>query len=236
MYEDKKFLAVLPARGGSKGLPRKNVLPLAGKPMIAWSIEAAQQSRYIDRLVVSTDDDEICDAAIAAGAEVPFMRPKELGQDDTSVYDVLFHVLDALEESYDYIVLLQCTSPLRTVADIDGCIEFCMQIGAPSCAAVVEPAKSPYWMFNLEADHKMVPLLPQEKIPYRRQDLPITYAISGLMYVSSIPWFRETKSMLAEGTIGYPTSNENTIDVDSAIDFKLAEIKLEERLHDTANQ
>lgn len=229
MYENKKILAVIPARGGSKGLPRKNVLPLAGKPMIAWTIEAAKKSRYIDRLIISTDDDEICRTAKEWGAEVPFVRPKELAEDDTSVYDVLFHALDSINESFDYIALIQCTSPLRTVEDIDGCIDFCVSRDAPSCAAVVEPAKSPYWMFELQADNKMTPLLRQDEIPYRRQDLPITYAISGLMYISKINWFRETRSMLAEGTIGYLTSNDNTCDVDSMIDFKLAEIQLAER-------
>ena len=126
MIGQQRLLAIIPARGGSKRLPRKNILDLSGKPLIAWTIEAALNSKYIDRIVVSTDDQEIANISIKHGAEVPFLRPKSLATDDASSIDTVINVLGEIEiidQHYEYIVLLQPTSPLRTEIDIDKAIE-----------------------------------------------------------------------------------------------------------------
>lgn len=143
-----KILAIIPARGGSKGVPRKNIRELAGKPLIAWTIEEAKKSKYIDRLILSTEDDEIIEVAKQYGCEVPFKRPIELAQDDTPGIDPVLHAIEQCP-GYDYVVLLQPTSPLRTVDDIDGCIEQLLSSdGTNFCVSVTEPEKSPYWMYT----------------------------------------------------------------------------------------
>ena len=126
MYEGKKFLAVIPARGGSKGVPRKNIKMLAGKPLIAWTIDEAKKSKFIDTCIVSTEDEEIKKVAENCGGCVPFLRPAELAQDSTPGIEVILHAMEKFPD-YDYIVLLQPTSPLRLVEDIDGAIEFCIK-------------------------------------------------------------------------------------------------------------
>ena len=133
MIGDKSVLALIPARGGSKGVPGKNIRPAGGKPLIAWTIEAAKCSRYIDRLILSTDDPAIVAVAKQFGCDVPFMRPAELATDQADSMVVVRHALQAIGERYDYLVLLQPTSPLRIAADIDAAVERCLQSDAPTC-------------------------------------------------------------------------------------------------------
>ena len=125
MYKNKRILSIIPARGGSKGLPNKNIRPLLGKPLIAWTIEQAKQSKYIDRIIVSTENNEIAEIAKEYGAEIPFIRPKELAMDNTPVLEAILHAMDFLEtknDSHDILLLLECTSPMRYEQDIDGVI------------------------------------------------------------------------------------------------------------------
>ena len=131
-----KVLALITARGGSKGLPRKNVLLAGGKPLIAWTVEAAVSSECIDRVVLTSDDDEIMAAAMAAGCDVPFCRPAHLASDVATSLDVVLHAIDQLP-GYEYVVLLQPTSPLRTAADIDAAFELMLETEAPSCVSAV---------------------------------------------------------------------------------------------------
>lgn len=217
-----KILAIIPARGGSKGVPRKNIRDLAGKPLIAWTIEEAKKSRYIDRLILSSEDDEIIEVAKQYGCEVPFKRPLELAQDDTPGIEPVLHAIEQCP-GYDYVVLLQPTSPLRTAEDIDGCIEKLLNSDADFCVSVTEPEKSPYWMYTLEGE-RMVPLLPQEELVVRRQDLPKVYALNGAVYVGNIMEIIETKNFLTKSTLGYVMSKENSIDIDTEIDFKLCNL------------
>jgi N-acylneuraminate cytidylyltransferase len=144
MIDNHSVLGVILARGGSKGLPRKNVRDLAGKPPIAWTIEAGQEAEYLDRLILSSDDDEIMAVAKEYGCEVPFRGPDVLAEDDTSSMDALLHALDQVE-TYDYVVLLQPTSPLRTADDIDSTIARCHQNGGTACVTVIETDKPPQW-------------------------------------------------------------------------------------------
>ncbi len=224
MINSKRVLAVVTARGGSKGLPRKNILPLGGKPLIAWTLEAARDALYVDRTVVSTDDDEIAAVAAALGAEI-IRRPSDLAVDAAPVEPAVLHALDSVGGQFDYVVLLQPTSPFREGADIDGCVEACVRADAPACIAMSEPPKSPFWMFRLEADKRLESLFPG-KMAWRRQDLPPVYSVNGVVYVARVDWLRRTRRFLAEGAIGWVMPRERTFDIDSAFDMEMAEAYL----------
>lgn len=217
-----KILAIIPARGGSKGVPRKNVRDLAGKPLIAWTIEEAKKSRYIDRLILSSEDDEIIKVATQYGCEVPFKRPLELAQDDTPGIEPVLHAIEQCP-GYDYVVLLQPTSPLRTVEDIDSSIEKLLNSDADFCVSVTEPEKSPYWMYTLEND-RMIPLLSQEELVARRQDLPKVYALNGAIYIAKISCLITTKQFVNQSAICYVMSQEKSQDIDNERDFLICEI------------
>lgn len=216
-----KILAIIPARGGSKGVPRKNIRELAGKPLIVWTIEEAKKSKYIDRLILSSEDDEIIEVAKQYGCEVPFKRPIELAQDDTPGISPVLHAIKQIP-SYDYVVLLQPTSPLRKVEDIDACIEKLFSTDADFCVSVTEPEKSPYWMYKIEHE-KMVPLLPQDELVTRRQDLPKIYTLNGAVYVAKINSLVEKKSFITTNTVAYVMSQEQSFDIDTIVDFKVCE-------------
>ncbi|TCP57851.1 N-acylneuraminate cytidylyltransferase [Tumebacillus sp. BK434] len=228
MIGAKRVLAVIPARGGSKGVPRKNIRELAGKPLLAWSIEAARQSKYIDRVILSSDDPEIIETAQAWGCEVPFIRPAELAADDTPGIDPILHALSQVP-GYDYVILLQPTSPLRTAEDIDACVEQLLRAAAPCCVTVTEPAKSPYWMYTLQANNAMQPLIQQELVT-RRQDLPKAFALNGAVYVAEAEWLKRTKSFLTEETVAHIMPSDRSFDIDTELDLFLAEALLKQRV------
>ena len=221
MIGDKKVLAVIPARGGSKGIPRKNITEVAGKPLIAWTIEAAKKSQFIDRLILSSEDDEIIAVAKQWGCEVPFRRPNELARDDTPGIDPVIHAIDRLP-GYDYIVLLQPTSPLRITEDIDQCISLCFEKKTNSCVSVSEPDKSPYWMYSINPQGVLEPLLPQEKLPLRRQECPAVYALNGAVYVADSRWLLQKKSLVSGETLAYVMPKERAIDIDNKADLLYA--------------
>lgn len=222
MINNKKILAVIPARGGSKGIPRKNIRDLAGKPLIAWTIEAAEKSKYIDKLVVSSEDDEIISVAKSFGCDDPFIRPKDLAQDDTPGIEPILHAVQKIR-GYDYVVLLQPTSPLRNVDDIDGCIHKCISQKANACVSVSEAEKSPYWMFRINENDQLSKVLNIENIPNRRQDLDRIYSLNGAIYVAKIDWLNSRKSFLTEETIGFLMPKERSIDIDTELDFQISE-------------
>lgn len=224
MIKGKSVLAIIPARGGSKGVSRKNIRMVAGKPLIAWTIEEAKKSQYIDRLILSSDDSEIIEVARQWGCEVPFVRPACLAQDDTPGIAPVIHAIETLSEKYDLVVLLQATSPLRTVEDIDGCILQLMQLEAKACVSVVEPHKSPYWMYQFDENNRLVPLLEQGYM--RRQDLPKIYALNGAVYAAESGWLRAAKSFTGPETIGFIMSQEHSLDVDSEQDLVFCEAML----------
>ena len=214
MIEGKSVLAIIPARGGSKGVPRKNVRGVAGKPLIAWSIDEAKKSGYIDRLVLSSDDAEIIETAKAWGCEVPFVRPAELARDESPGIDP-----GALPK-YDIVVLLQATSPLRSMADIDGCIQHCISNGAKACVSVSEAEQSPYWMYRLGSEGQMQPLMPENEF-VRRQDLPSTYILNGAVYVAFSDWLVEHKTFVSSETLGFVMPSERSLDIDTELDLQI---------------
>ena len=226
MINGKSVLAVIPARGGSKGVPRKNIREIAGKPLIAWTIEAAKKSAYIDRLVLSSDDAEIIEVAESWGCEAPFVRPADLARDDTPGIDPVLHALKELP-GYDYVVLLQPTSPLRTEEDIDGCIARCEEKLAPACVSVTEPAHHPQWMFTLDEAEVLAPISEQRGV--RRQDLPAVYALNGAVYVAQSAALFETRSFLGEGAHGYVMPFSRSIDIDTEQDLALATCLLQQQ-------
>jgi CMP-N,N'-diacetyllegionaminic acid synthase len=229
MLGDSSVLAVIPARGGSKGLPGKNILDLAGKPMIAWTIEAANESRCIDRLILSSDDTGIIQVAEHYGCDVPFVRPAALANDRATSIDVAIHALDTLVEQYEYIVWLQPTAPLRLAEDIDAAINLCREKAAPACVSVVAAGKSPYWMYSLEHGGAMQPIMPQDLSNCQRQELPQAYTLNGAVYVTRTDWLRRHKKFMNGGAYAHTMPPERSIDIDSELDFKIAGMLLLER-------
>lgn len=220
-------LGLITARGGSKGLPRKNVLTVGGKPLIGWTIEAALKSRFIERVVLSSDDDEIMEAAKTWGCEVPYRRPAHLANDTASSMDVVLHALGQLP-GYEYLVLLQPTSPLRTAADIDAAFELLQSTGASSCVSVCEADQSPYWMFRIKNGSKVERLLPDETSATRRQDLPPIYVLNGAIYIARVDWLRQSKNFLGEGCVAYVMPRERSLDIDNAEDLEVFRRKVEQ--------
>jgi N-acylneuraminate cytidylyltransferase len=221
MIQGNSILAIIPARGGSKGVRRKNLREIAGKPLIAWAIEAGRKSQYIDRLILSSDDPEIISMARSWSCEVPFVRPAELARDEAPGIDPVLHALSALPESYDYIVLLQPTSPFRLAEAIDGCLETCLRHHAPACVTVTEVDQSPFWMYRLDASRHLAPLIDQKSIPDRRQDLPKVYVLNGAVYVAQTAWLQQQQTFLTAETVAHIMPRERSLDVDTELDLKI---------------
>jgi len=228
MIDNKTILAIIPARGGSKGIPRKNIKLLAGKPLIAWTIEEAKKSKYIDRLILSSEDDEIIRVAKEWGCEVPFVRPKELAEDDTPGIEPVLHVINTLPEIYDYVCLLQPTSPLRSSVDIDRAIEMCIKNNSNSCVSVTEVTEHPYLMYTTNED-KLSPLFPNMDIN-RRQDLPKIFKLNGAIYFAAVNQVLNEKRLVNDKTLGYVMAKEFSIDIDNNIDFELCNNVLMKKL------
>ncbi|MGG4450420.1 cytidylyltransferase domain-containing protein [Brevibacillus porteri] len=225
MIQGKSVLAIIPARGGSKGIPRKNIIEVGGKPLLSWTIEEAKKSAYIDRLIVSTDDEEIADVARQYEGEVPFLRPKELAMDDTPGIAPVLHALELLPK-YDYVVLLQPTSPLRQVIDIDGCIEKCLKEQANSCVSITVAEKTPYWMYHLSDNDVLEPVIKIEERFLRRQDTPTVFSLNGAVYIADTNWLQKTQSFLEPETVGYVMPKERSIDIDNQMDIVIFEAVL----------
>ena len=221
MINGKKILAVIPARGGSKGVPRKNVRELAGKPLICWTIDAAKESKYIDRLILSSEDDEIISVAKAVGCDVPFIRPENLASDTAAGVDVLCHAVEHVGEDFDYVVLLQPTSPLRQSSDIDGAVQLCVDQNVASVVSVVEATKSPYWMYHMQCDCALSPFV--ENSAANRQQLPQVYALNGAVYVLRIASLLKNRKIMSAETIGHVMPEERSYDIDSETDFLICE-------------
>ena len=222
MINKKKVLAIIPARGGSKGLPGKNILPFINEPLIAHSISQANKSNYIDRLVLSSEDSEIIKVAKNYNIDIPFVRPKYLSKDATSGLDVALHAVQNIL-GYDIVVLLQPTSPLRLAIDIDTCIEKLINKKANACVSVSETNKSPHWMFELNEHENFIPVIKTDSLITIRQELPKTYAINGAVYVANIDWYVEKKVFINDETIAHIMPSERSVDIDSKLDFLFAE-------------
>ena len=219
MIDGLRVLALITARGGSKGLPGKNIRPAGGKPLLAWTVDAAHGSRYCDRVVISTDDEAIAATARAHGCEVPFMRPAALATDSASSMDVVLHALLALP-GFDLLVLLQPTSPLRTSADIDDACELLLAQQAPACVSVTPAQESPYWMYSMTPGQALRPIVELPSGVTRRQDLPAAYSLNGAVYVARTAWLQQSRSFVTPQTVALVMPAQRSIDIDTLEDFE----------------
>lgn len=226
MIAGKKILAVIPARGGSKGIPRKNIQIVAGKPLISWTILEAKKSKYLDRVILSSDDEQIIAVANEYGCETPFIRPNNIARDDTPGVEPVLHAIGMLPE-FDLVALLQPTSPLRIALDIDTCIELCISEKAPACVSLSKSKFNPYWIRMLTKNLRLTPLTGYEENIYCRQDLPAYYTLNGAVYVADCTWLANNKSFLSENTIGYVMPTERSLDIDTEFDLNIFRILVE---------
>jgi CMP-N,N'-diacetyllegionaminic acid synthase len=229
-----EIVAIIPARGGSKGVPGKNLRDLAGKPLIAWTIEAALRSDCFASVVVSTDDPEIATVAQAWGASVPFMRPAELADDTTGGMEVVFHALEHLPQ-FRYVVLLQPTSPLRTADDIRDALKMCVAQGRPSCVSFVQASTHPHHCFSI--DEGMIhPAIENSTTNTRRQDMPEYFALNGALYIADCSWLQANRSFVGPETLPYIMPPERSVDIDTLLDFEIAEILLRGQVRGAISQ
>ena len=222
-------LAVVPARSGSKGLKNKNIRVLAGKPLIAWSIEAALRAECIDRVIVTTDCEKIAECAVRYGAEVPFLRPAHLADDYASSEAVLLHALQAEPFSEEFVVLLQPTSPLRNATDIDKAFSLLVKSSMEACLSVTMVSDSPWLMHSMSDTNICTRLLPRLG-NMRRQDLPPCYQVNGAIYMLRISEFLKNKTLAPETFLGSEMVLSQSIDIDTLQDFEAAESLLMRRL------
>ncbi len=231
MSREPDIIAIIPARGGSKGTLRKNMKILCDKPLIAYTIEASLSSKYINRVVVSTEDGEISETAKKFGVEV-IERPAELAQDDVPSFVVYQHVIRYLEEVENFypsiVVALQPTSPCRIVEDIDGAIEKFLGADCDTVVGVCEVEHPPHWMYTLEGD-RMKPVIPGGEKVLRRQDAPQVYRLNGAVYVIKRDVIMKESRVLGNDTRAYVMPPERSIDIDTELDFKFAELLMKER-------
>jgi CMP-N-acetylneuraminic acid synthetase len=228
MYKNKTLLAIIPARSNSKRLPRKNILDLEGKPLIAWTIESALKSKYIDRVIVSTNDDEIAYISKKYGADVPFMRPEKLASDEAKSVDVVLELLDRLKEDnefYDYIVLLQPTSPLRSNQDINTSVELLKDKKCEAVISVCKSEHSPLWSNTLPDNNSMINFLDKKILNKNSQDLNQFYRLNGAIYLCNTTRLKKEKTFfLNSKCFAYKMTFENSIDIDNIHDLNLAKV------------
>lgn len=216
MIDGKRVIAIVPARGGSKGVPRKNIRIVDGKPLLAYTIEAAKRSGYFDEIAVSSDDSEILGIAAEWGASL-LNRPPQLATDESPGIDPVLHALE-LRAGYDYVVLLQPTSPLRSELDINGAIKHCFALEAPACVSVCEAATSPFRVFDLN-ERGLLRRFMNVNVPNRRQEIPPFYTINGAVYVAEVAWLKKNRQFISNETVGYLMPAERSLDVDTELDL-----------------
>lgn len=239
MKEQKKhLLAIIPARGGSKGLPNKNIKVLNGKPLINYTVEAALGAGIFDKVIVSTDSQNIADAAQAAGAEIPFLRPAEYATDEAGSLEVIKHAIKFLqdkEEHFDIVCLLQPTSPLRNSRHIKEAYALLREKDAKSLISVCECEHSPLWSNTIGEDLRMDSFIRSEVMGKRRQELPQYYRINGALYFSCTEAFLERKGFFGPDSIAYKMGISESLDIDTADDFYYAEYLLEKNINKQAD-
>ncbi len=227
-----KVLGIIPARGGSKGVPRKNIRLVAGRPLLAYTVDAAQASLWLTKFIVTTDDLEIRQIAISLGCEV-LVRPPNLAADDTPMLPVIFHALEALQsrnEHYDIIVLLQPVAPLRTGADIDACLELLVESGADSVVSVCEVPKHyhPEWQLVLTDNGRLTTYngKPLNTLAPARQLLSSTFVRNGALYAVWTELLMKNQQLLGANTCAYMMPENRSINIDSETDLLLTELVL----------
>lgn len=225
-----KILFIIPARGGSKGLPGKNIKDLQGKPLIAYAIEAAQNSGISGDIIVSTDDEKIAETAKKFGAQVPFLRPEILSGDKASGMDVIFHAVDFAKQHgtiYDFVIVLQPTSPLRTADDIKNAYNLLQEQKAKAVVSVSVCDHHPLWTNTLPEDKFMGNFMKPEVKDKQRQQLPEYYQINGAIYMGYLDYISEKKVFIGDKTVAFIMPAERSVDIDTEKDLVLANYFLE---------
>lgn len=223
------MLAVIPARGGSKGVPGKNIKELAGKPLIAYTIKAAVDSGVFEKIVVSTDSKDIADIAVSYGAEVPFLRPDDISGDLVSSDDVILHALAYYNKQgimYEEVCKLQPTSPMRNGKHLKEAYKLFHERRADFLVSVCECEHSPLWAGVIGDDLRLDHFIPDEVKRACRQELPVYYRLNGAVYMGNVIKFCENKNFLGCNSIAYIMSQKDSIDIDSELDFELARIMM----------
>lgn len=225
-----KYVAIIPARGGSKGVPNKNIRLLAGKPLIAYAIETALTSNMFEDIIVSTDSDKIADVALAYGATVPFMRPDYLATDRSRTIDAVIYTLDRLRDEfkseYDATVLLQPTAPLRNSDDISKSISLFEESKMPSLVSIAKLEEPHPYKLKKIVNGMVEPFLQGVNADSERprQELPECYFLNGAIYITESTVVRKDRSFFGKETSYYIMPNERSVNIDTEIDFKLAEV------------
>ena len=218
-------IALIPARGGSKGITRKNIKLFCGKPLIYWTIKIALENKYIDRIIVSTEDQEIAEISKGLGAEVPFLRPFELAKDDTPGIAPVLNTLDNMPNVKD-VLLLQPTSPLRRSLDIDQIFKLRQIRGVESAVSLSLATRHPYLFHTIDESHKIKPLILDSKIKPRQQ-LPKFYTINGALYLSTRNSIEKYQNLITPDTVGYIMPQRNSMDIDTELDWIISEHLME---------
>lgn len=237
MYKDKKILAVIPARGGSKGIPSKNIFNVGGQPLIKYTIDCAKNSKYLDRAVISTDSMEIKRVAEECGGDVPFMRPTELALDTSKTIDCIVHAVNSLKElgeEYDYVMIIQNTVPLRKGWHVDESIEKIVDSNERSLVSVTEVEQHPILMRTLNEDGTLKNLLPMSST-MRRQDFPKFYKVDGAIAIQKIDEEFNLDTSINDGKLAYIMESKYSIDIDNYIDIKVIEYYLEKEREEESN-
>ncbi|OGZ22927.1 MAG: hypothetical protein A3A08_02660 [Candidatus Nealsonbacteria bacterium RIFCSPLOWO2_01_FULL_41_9] len=241
MLNNEKILAIIPARGGSKGLPKKNIKFLAGKPLIAHTIEKALKSKYLDKVIVSTDDKKIAEISKKYGAQVPFLRPKKYAKDNSPVFETILHAVNWLEkkgEYFDIVVWLEPTSPLRKEGEIDKAIGLFLKNikRADSLVSLGEVhLEAPHIMKKIKRGY-VNPFIEINKAIYTRQQLPKTYFPYGVIYLSKIGAFKKYKTFYQKRTIPYFIERWQNYEIDDIFDFICVEAILRYQLKNKGSQ
>jgi N-acylneuraminate cytidylyltransferase/CMP-N,N'-diacetyllegionaminic acid synthase len=230
----KRTLGLIPARGGSRGIRKKNIAPLAGVPLITYTIRAALASRLLTDFIVSTDNREIADVAVTAGAKVPFMRPSDISGDAATAQEAALHALDAYAagQDFDYVLLLQPTAPLRTAADIDGVIELARRHDATSVVSFTrEETHHPYYMYFIEEGETKdaVPRMIQAfsyEVGTPRQDFPPAAYRNGAVYLTTVEHLRRRGSFVSADLVPYFMPQSRSVNIDTEQDLLYAEFLL----------
>lgn len=222
--DGRTFLGVVAARGGSKRIPRKNLRTLGDRPLVAWAIEAGKRSQRLDRLILSSEDEEIIATARQWGCEAPFVRPRELADDLTPGVDTVIHAITQLPD-FDYVVLLQPTSPLRVAEDIDGCISLCLSRKAPACVSVTRLEHGAQVIYRMEDSGRLFPVEPAA-----HTGMPL-WRLNGAVYVAECRWLLANRSFLTPEAIGYEMPCGRSVDIDSEADLAYAAFLLSQRDH-----
>lgn len=220
-----RVLGLIPAKGGSTRLARKNILPLAGKPLLAWAAESARDSGLIDRLIVSTEDEEVADVARGFDIDVPFMRPLDLARDPAGVSDVALHALEELRrrgEEFETLIILLATSPFRTAQDIRAAHDLFLRQGRPFLMSVSAFPHTPFAALDLAEDGRLEPFFP-DCFGKKSQELPTAYRPNGALHILDVAAFERARSYVAQPLVGYVMPRDRSVDIDTADDLREAE-------------